>query len=271
MENTLKSTLGEICMDLEAESVYQISRDEDEFPYHKVILKRDKDGDNLLFVATVLDETQLAIMLINLIPSYKLLSGQNKLFQSALHLATLNDNDEIARRLIVGGIKIDLQDRKGNTALHIACKKGYFSTAKVLLTPVKYSETAINSYLIPYQKIPQNLEIRNSDGLTCFLVATLHRHKDIMKLLLENDADINAYEMKSGKTSLHMVVESEDTELLKFLTSKPKLKLDARTYSGYTPVKIAQIRCKQYIEYCLRCAGAQSDDSDSSDDGNFDI
>jgi ankyrin repeat protein len=238
----------------------------EEFPFWKVILRPDGDGDNLLIVAILLDFTQVALMMVDLIHDYKLLSRHNKLFQTPLHIAALNDNLKIARRLMIGGIKIDAQDCKGNTPLHIACRKGFVSIVQTLLTPVKYSETLINSYEIPYQPIPQNLEIRNSDGLTCFLLATIYRHKEVMDLLLENEADVNAYEMKSGKTSLHILAETGDLELLKFLTSKPRLKLDARTYAGFTAIKIAQYRDHTYTEYFLRCVGAVFDDSDSESD-----
>lgn len=59
---------------------------------------------------------------------------------------------------------MDARDHHGNTALHIASKEGHADVAEVLLTPVQYKETCDNTYSIPYQAIPQNLEARNYDG-----------------------------------------------------------------------------------------------------------
>lgn len=230
--------------------------------YLRLILKPDKDGDNLLFIAIILGKTVIAMLLIDLIPDYKWLSRYNRKFQTALHLATLTNNCKVVRRLVVAGIEVHKQDCRGNTALHISCLKGLLDIAKALLTPVTYSETKLNSYEIPYQPIPQNLEIRNGDGLTSFLIATINRNKDLMDLLIANEADINAFEMKSGKTCLHILAEYGDAILIKHVLSKPKVNVNAKTYSGYTPVQIAYFRGHDQVAYLLRCAGAEDVTSD---------
>ena len=232
------------------------------------IIKPDDDGDNLISTAIILGKSNIALMLINLIPDYKWLSRQNNMFQTALHIATITNNYHIVRRLIVAGINVSKRDYRGNTALHIACLEGFKDIVAALLTPVKYTETRLNSYEIPYQPIPQNLEIRNADGLTCFLIAILKRNRDIIELLIDHEADINSFELKSGKTSLHILAEFGDDVLIRYMLSRPRINVNAKTYSGYTPLQIAISRGYDKIVYLLRCSGAEeiiSDEEMSSD------
>lgn len=230
--------------------------------YLRLIIEPDKDGDNLLFLAIILGETKLAMLLIDLIPDYKWLWKQNRQFQTALHLAALTNNCTIVRRLVVAGIEVHKQDWRGNTALHIASLHGLLDIAEALLKPVTYSETKLNSYEIPYQPLPQNLEIRNADGLTCFLIATINRDKDLMDILISKNADINSFDMKSGKTCLHILAEYGDSVLIKHVLSKQGVKVNAKTYAGYTAVHFARARAHDQVAYLLRCAGANEISSD---------
>ncbi|XP_053400372.1 NF-kappa-B inhibitor cactus-like [Mercenaria mercenaria] len=272
---SLCDTLDELYLDFELDSAYYIgdrngkcnlsanephrheTKDRISNTWYFQIIKPDRDGDNILMVAIILGKVNIAMMLIDLIPDYRWLSRQNRMFQTSLHLATLANNSELVRRLVVAGIDVHKQDWRGNTALHIACLKGFRDIAETLLTPVTYSETKLNTYEIPYQPIPQNLEIRNVDGLTCFLLATINRDRDMIDLLIDKDADINSFDMKSGKICLHILAEYGDAVLMKYLLSKPRVNVNAKTYSGHTALQIANYRCNDQIVYLLRLAGAE--------------
>jgi len=54
-----------------------------------------------------------------------LLDLQNYEFhQTALHLAVITDQPAIVRLLVNSGASVDIRDRQGNTALHVACSRG---------------------------------------------------------------------------------------------------------------------------------------------------
>lgn len=220
------------------------------------ILKPDKDGDNLLFIAIISDHTDLTLLLIDLISDHSCLNIHNKLYQTALHLAALTNNSKVTRRLVVAGIEIDMRDRLGNTALHIACRKGLLDVAKALVTAVTYRETKLNTYKIPYQPIPQNFDIRNSEGLACLHIAVIHKHKDIVDLLLSKDANINVIEMKAGKTCLHLAAESGSEQMVEFILSKSRPILSKKTFAGFTACELAHYHGHDHIVYMLRCRGA---------------
>lgn len=44
---------------------------------------------------------------------------------SPLHLAVYQNFPKVIRKLIINGADLHLQDRNGNTALHLSCIKGY--------------------------------------------------------------------------------------------------------------------------------------------------
>ena len=223
------------------------------------ILKRDDDGDNLIIIAIILKKTRLAVIFTNLIPCFKLLNIYNNMFQTALHVAASTNNVTIVRRLIVAGANVTLKDRHGNTALHIACNRGYLEVAKALLEPVRYPETKVNSYQIPFQKIPQNLELRNSQGLTCLLIAAYRCDLKLMDLLISKYADINAIDMKNGKTCLHIFAESGNFEMLKYVMSKDGLDIDQRTYSSFSAAELASYRGHSNIVSYLLYHGYETD------------
>ncbi|KAL4228198.1 Nuclear factor NF-kappa-B p105 subunit [Mactra antiquata] len=246
--------------------------------FTNIIAKPDHDGDNLLHAAIISKYSNIAYMLINLIRSYTVLSHYNNNFQTALHLATLTNDSRLVRRLVVGGAKVSLRDWRGDTALHIACRKGYLKVAQAILSPVRYQETEINLYEVPYQQIPQNLELRNADGLTCFLVAIINKCQDIGELLVESGTNVNAFEMKSGKTALHIAAENGDISVINYLVSLRHLDLNLKMFAGYTALQLARMRGRNYVEYVLLCAGAvdsrdfkvvsESDYESDSDDDN---
>lgn len=233
-----------------------IKRSSVKFEPWNVIGKKDADGDNLLFVAIIALKTQLAKSLIDMTPVYDKLNVVNKMFQTALHLAALTGNYLVARRLLVAGATVDKRDYRLNTPLHIAVGKGFIKVAKELMTPVTYLETKQNTYEIPYQKIPQNLEIFNCDGLTCLHLAGRNHDRKMMDLLLSNEADLNARELKSGRTLLHYFSETDNMNMVKFLISKSKLILDKQTYCGLTAAEVAYSRRHFGIAYLLHSFGA---------------
>lgn len=221
------------------------------------ILKPDEDSDNLLFSAIICERSDLAVSMIDLLPDYETLSATNKMFQTALHLAALTNNSLVSRRLVVAGAKVHLRDIEGNTPLHIACKYGNNGVVKTLLNHVRYVETKQNTYHIPYQPLPQDLEIRNYDGLSCLHLATIFKHKETMDTLLDIDADVNAEDVKSGRTCLHIAAEMGDLELVNYLCLRHNIDINAKTYAGYTPTETAFYRSHYEIVHRLEQLGAE--------------
>ncbi|KAM4693230.1 NF-kappa-B inhibitor epsilon [Discoglossus pictus] len=200
-----------------------------------------EEGDTLLHLAVIHSVPEVALYFINLVAK-DVLDFQNDLYQSALHLAVYLDQVEVVHALVCKGVNLELQDRKGDTALHVACENQNVACARILLQGPNG---------------PQNLQLQNWKGLTCLHVATLMSNKSLVSLLLEGGADINVQEGTSGKTPLHLAVEMLDQPLLTHLLHyRPQV--DALMYNGCTPLHLAVGRKDAGLARILCQAGADT-------------
>lgn len=252
-QKTLISTRPEI---VNSQTWTDVNSKQQKRPVWHYILRSDTEGDNFLFLAILFDITEFAIAMIDLVPDYTVLNHANNMSQTALHLSAHTDNAQVSRRLVVAGAKVHMQDKNGNSPLHIACSRGNVEVAKTLVSPVLYSETKQNSYEIPYQPLPQNMEVRNYNGHTCLLLAAMKNHRKIIDLLLESGTDINSKDLKTGKTCLHIAAELGNISLVKYLISKRNINLDAKTYAGYTPAEHAYYRHYDSVVEVLKSKGS---------------
>ncbi|OCT77448.1 NF-kappa-B inhibitor epsilon [Xenopus laevis] len=198
-----------------------------------------EEGDTFLHLTVIHGWTDTALCFISLAPA-DVLSIQNDLYQTGLHLATYLGQLEVVEALVSKGVHLELQDRKGDTALHVACKNQNLACAKVLLQGPNG---------------PQNLHLQNWKGLSCLHIATLKGNCSLISLLLEHGADINDQEGTSGKTPLHLAVEMLDGPLLTHLLHHHP-KVDSLMYNGCTPLHLAVGRKDAGLARLLCQAGA---------------
>ena len=117
-----------------------------------------------LHLSIIHNRPEVTMQIIGLAPSGEWLNQTNNLQQTPLHIAVLTRQVAVVRRLVCAGASVDVRDQTGNTPLHSACCLGFEDIVKQLLSPVRAEETYQNKYQIPYQRIPQDLEMRNYEG-----------------------------------------------------------------------------------------------------------
>jgi len=215
----------------------EVEEEEEEVDFFLV----DEDKDTPLHVAVIEDE-DAAVFLISKAKDASQLNLHNKSWSSPIHLAAKTGNANSVRDLILGGANVMERDAKGNTALHIACARGHYDVVLALTRPLSRDDPVITDYKPPFQRLPQNLEIFNYDGLTCFQLAALHRRKRIMSELLRLGCDVDAAEARSGRTALHFAVEKHDLEVVKYLLQDCRVDVDAEAFDGSTPLCLAEGR-----------------------------
>ncbi|XP_040839406.1 NF-kappa-B inhibitor epsilon [Ochotona curzoniae] len=207
-----------------------------------------EDGDTLVHLAVIHEAPAVLLCCLALLPQ-EVLDIQNNLYQTALHLAVHLDQPGAVQALVLKGASRTLQDRHGDTALHVACQRQHLACARCLL----------EGQPEPGRGPPHSLDLQlqNWQGLACLHVATLQRNQPLMELLLQNGADVDAQEGTSGKTALHLAVETQERGLVQFLL-QAGARVDARMLNGCTPLHLAAGRGLSTISSTLCEAGADS-------------
>lgn len=210
-----------------------------------------EDGDTLVHLAIIHCVPAVALCCIAHLPR-EVLEIQNDLFQTPLHLAVYLEQPSVIQALIHKGVNPGLQDRNGNTPLHLACEQQHMQCAQQLL-----QGTA------PPQGTPQphghhhDLQLQNWQGLACLHISTLKGNIPMMSLLLDSGANIDVREGTSGKTPLHLAVECHNRRAVQFLLRNGAY-VDAQMYNGCTPLHLAVGRKDAAIAAMLSHCGADT-------------
>ncbi|MBL8033257.1 MAG: ankyrin repeat domain-containing protein [Leptospiraceae bacterium] len=122
---------------------------------------------------------------------------------AALHMAVFNQNARFVRLLAEAGADINIAENSGRTALHMACSLGSPEMVQLLLD------------------LGADMELRTQEGVTCFLIAmssgiTMKNGKAVIKLLIENGADINAVD-NSGCNAIFWAVCHDALDIARLL------------------------------------------------------
>ena len=120
------------------------------------------------------------------------------------------------KRLIEAGADVNAQSKAGWTALMLASEKGHIDIVKLLVeegadvNSVTKFEVRSTSYGGIYK------DYEPTGGYTALMAASEYGHTEIVKLLIEGGADINAQD-EDSYTALRYAVREGHTEIVKLL------------------------------------------------------
>ncbi|KAL1505978.1 hypothetical protein ABEB36_005419 [Hypothenemus hampei] len=121
------------------------------------------------------------------------------------------------KKLLTEGRSVHETSEEGESLLSLACSAGYFELAQVLLA------------------MHANVEDRGIKGeCTPLMEAASAGHLDIVRLLVHNDADVNA-QSTSGNTPLMYACAGGHTEVVKFLLENGA-NVEDHNENGHTPL-----------------------------------
>ncbi|XP_072325117.1 uncharacterized protein bcl3 isoform X2 [Scyliorhinus torazame] len=205
--------------------------------------RQDEDGDTPLHIAVVQEDSTMVEKLIQLLRlGKKDLDIYNNLRQTPLHLAVITKHSSLVRQLVTNGASRVLLDRNGQTAVHLACEHSSLECLQSLLASGQ-------------ERI--DLEIRNYDGYTPLHVAINSRNKGIATHLLDQGADVDAVDIKSGRTPLVHAAESNYMDMVNLLLEHGA-NVNLQTYSGNTALHSSSGRGLMEIVKVLLKNGADS-------------
>ncbi|XP_027010757.1 nuclear factor of kappa light polypeptide gene enhancer in B-cells inhibitor, alpha a [Tachysurus fulvidraco] len=180
-----------------------------------------EDGDTYLHLAIIHEAEHEALEIIKHCVNDPFLNSQNHQRQTALHLAVIMEQPHIVEELLKAGCDPRLVDQCGNTALHIACRKGSLSCFAVL--------TQVNTH-----HLRSILSVHNYSGHTCLHIASIYGFLSLVENIVQLGADINAKEQCSGRTCLHLAVDLQNLALVQQLIALGA-DVNSMTYGGHVP------------------------------------
>lgn len=218
-----------------------------------------EDGDTALHLALIHEQWDFFQQLLELVvlnPNWTpYLDIQNDLGQSALHLAAVLGSSESICALLKAGASVDLQERGGNTALHLAVNEQHSDCVRQITTSPR--------------NLPEHLNCYNYTGVSALHLAVQKGKCDIISMLLEAGADVNKKDQGSGRSPLHWAVEYQNCAAVKLLL-KFGANVNQRSYPGHTPLYCALYRSSIHLQDLLRMSGAlelhDMEDEDEEDE-----
>ncbi|XP_066990221.1 85/88 kDa calcium-independent phospholipase A2-like isoform X3 [Macrobrachium rosenbergii] len=184
-----------------------------------------------------------------------------------LHVATENENDKTISAIIAAGAQVDMVDKEGNTAVHIAASKSVtvIQALKVKHSPVLNKKNAANE--TPLMVAAQHSKLENIKQLIQ-LGANLN-HEDelpdpsnqlywdkIEKLVLAKE--ISSKDLHKGGSLLHWVKSRELMDLCLDAGCNPDLRNDKQQ----TPLHVMVNRNRFQCLMTLLCRGAKANCAD---------
>lgn len=195
------------------------------------------DGDTLLHLAVIHEAQEHVLEMIKLSHNHPFLNVQNHQRQTALHLAVITEQPQLVERLLKAGADPRIADNSGNTALHIACKKGSLACFSVITQNCHSHLTALMSY-------------PNYSGHNCLHLASINGYISLVENLVKLGADINAQEQCSGRTALHLAVDFQNQALVRCLVDLGA-NVNSLNYGGFTPYHLTYGRHNEEIRQQL--------------------
>ncbi|XP_055992326.1 NF-kappa-B inhibitor beta [Sorex fumeus] len=251
-----------------------------------------EDGDTALHLAVIHQHDSFLDFLLGFAAGTEYLDLQNDLGQTALHLAAILGEESAVEKLYAAGAGVQVAERGGHTALHLACRSGAHACARALLRPrPRCPRGAPNTYLTqgsgPHtddspaaekegeeereseQDWRLQLQAENYEGHTPLHVAVIHKDAEMVRLLKEAGADLNKTEPTCGRSPLHLAVEAQAADVLELLLTAGA-DPTARMYGGRTPLGCATLRPNPDLVQLLRERGAPEPEEEEDDDDDDD-
>lgn len=187
---------------------------------------QNADGDTELMVNIINSDIQSCFVYIDKIEKLGLtnfLDIQNNLHQTALHLAVICREFQLAKRLIETGATVTLQDSKGRTPLHIACERGDYNMIECF-----------------WFKLEELNEIRDYEGRTFIHYLVCGNFTYLLEYVIGFGAAINVKDGKRGMTPLHFASIMGKTHVVAYLLSRLDIEVNPVNFELKTPLDYAK-------------------------------
>ena len=165
---------------------------------------------------------------------------------------------EAQRQLILASDRGDLalvRDLVGQGVNPNAQIPYYLVGVTPLMAAAEMGREDVTQFLLSLPNIKP--DARDDDGWTALSLASLKRHLNIVKLLLEHGADPEAVQPDSGTTLLMAAAREGWEDVAQFLLSLPDINMEARCRKGRTAMVFAAVNGHRNLVRLLLDHGAE--------------
>ncbi len=148
-----------------------------------------------------------------------------------LHEAVEQGNGEIVKILVAAGADVNAEGSMSRTPLSLAAEKGATEIMRILLRPGLDAGTSADGEDKEAASTP-------SIGSGALFTAIENDDVEMVRLLVEAGADVNAAEGFGGNSPLHEAVEKGDAEMVKILVAAGA-DVEAEGFMSRTPLSLA--------------------------------
>ena len=188
-----------------------------------VLLQQDENGNSFVHTAAANNCHELLDHLLRDDDDFSEL--QNKMNETALHVAVKRGHLESVRVLLDKQARLDVADNNGQTPLHAAVASNSAS--------LKIVELLLEKMLGPMQETLLNEQ--DSNGNTALHLAAMHRRPEVIRLLQKLYPDT---ENKDGETALHVAAKVGTAEevrtILQMFYTNTGTNIDHKDEAGYS-------------------------------------
>lgn len=235
-------------------------------------LNRPYQGSTLLYLAS--QQGFAAIIELLLKEEIEINKYNTVEKMTALHIASQFGYLDVVQLLIKHGAEIDIKNRAGKMPIHLAYEYVHPKITELLLAATVFPDHEKAAYMTYLTKALQiALEYGQKDlikmliergadvnailekGQSVFHLACFKGDRDIVNLMIElGGADLNkADRSKEGKTPLYIACEKNNIEVVDLLIQKGVKVNKMTTHSGKTPISMAcKNNCFAIVEYLIR-------------------
>ena len=140
---------------------------------------------------------------------------------TALMSASIGGHYDVVQLLVQSGADVTVTDLDGSTPLMNAAENGTMAIVELISTAVEYD--------------PKYMNAISQSGYTALIIASAHGHTDIVRYLLEHNADPNVV-AETKVTALMYAAASNRVDVMKALVEVGKVDLEVKHNNGGTAV-----------------------------------
>lgn len=161
---------------------------------------------------------------------------------TVLNVAAACSTADLCRLIITKGCNGAIANLMGDTALHIACRRGHTGVIRALTSTLTKPEVKHPYFRVPYKSLPQdNVNYYNHDGRVPIHLAAENEHDMVVHAMASlHRCDVDYRRLGDGYAAAHIAIEKNNIKVLKACMNN-NADTECRNFASETYLQLAWI------------------------------